>query len=376
MRIAFYAPLKAPDHPVPSGDRTIARLLVAAMKQGGATVEIASRIRSRIAEPSLDAQQAMAKKGRAAAKRLIAKYRARPKRQRPQAWFTYHLYYKAVDWIGPEVARALEIPYFLAEASHAPKRADGPYAFSHEAAEAAIRAADGVFCLNPIDRGCLEPLVGKRRLIDLAPFLDLADFTKRLPARATMRAKLAHDHGLNADEPWLLAIGMMRKGDKLASYRLLAQALQHLDRPWQLLIVGDGEARAEVERAFKPVAGGVFLLGARPREKLPEIAVACDLCVWPAVNEAFGMALLEAQACGLPVVAGAWGGVPAIIVDGKTGWLSKPGDATEFSADLDFALDAPLALAGRAARANALARHDIAGAARTLISSIRKTIGK
>jgi glycosyltransferase involved in cell wall biosynthesis len=376
MRIAFYAPLKAPDHPVPSGDRTIARLLVAAMKRGGAEVEIASRIRSRISEPSEGAQEAMAKKGQAAAKRLIAKYRALPKRQRPAAWFTYHLYYKAVDWIGPAVAAALDIPYFIAEASHAPKRADGPYAFSHAGAEAAIRAADGIFCLNPVDRGCLALLAGKRRLIDLAPFLDLADFTKTLPDRAAMRAELARDHGLNVDEPWLLAIGMMRKGDKLASYRLLAEALQHLDRPWQLLIVGDGEARAEVERAFKPVAGGVFLLGAKPREKLPEIAAACDLCVWPAVNEAFGMALLEAQACGLPVVAGAWGGVPAIIVDGKTGWLSKPGDATEFAADVDFALDADLAAVGKAARANALAKHDIAGAARTLITTIKKTIGK
>jgi glycosyltransferase involved in cell wall biosynthesis len=376
MRIAFYAPLKAPDHPVPSGDRTIARLLVAAMKRGGAEVEIASRIRSRISEPSDGAQEAMARKGQAAAKRLIAKYRTLPKQQRPEAWFTYHLYYKAVDWIGPQVTAALDIPYFIAEASHAPKRAEGPYAFSHAGAEAAIRAADGIFCLNPIDRGCLAPLVGKKRLIDLAPFLDLADFTKALPERAAIRAELARDHGLNADEPWLLAVGMMRKGDKLASYRLLAEALQHLDRPWQLLVVGDGEARADVERAFNPVAGGVFLLGAKPREKLPEIAAACDLCVWPAVNEAFGMALLEAQACGLPVVAGAWGGVPAIIDDGTTGWLSKPGDATEFAADVDFALDADLAAVGKAARANALAKHDIAGAARTLISTIKKTVGK
>src|SRR5690349_12364156 len=277
MRIAFYAPLKAPDHPVPSGDRTIARLLVAAMKRGGADVEIASRIRTRISEPTDAAQEAMAKKGRATAKRLITQYRARPKRQRPQAWFTYHLYYKAVDWIGPQVAEALDIPYFIAEASHAPKRAEGPYAFSHAGAEAAIRAADAIFCLNPIDRGCLTPLVGKRRLVDLAPFLDLADFTRRLPERGTMRAKLARAHGLDVDQPWLLAIGMMRKGDKLASYRLLAEALQHLDRPWQLLVVGDGEARADVQRAFRPVAGGVFLLGAQPREKLPEIAVACDL---------------------------------------------------------------------------------------------------
>jgi glycosyltransferase involved in cell wall biosynthesis len=376
MRIAFYAPLKAPDHPVPSGDRTIARLLIAAMKQGGAEVEIASRIRTRLAEPDEAAQQTMARKGEAAAKRLVAKYRARPKRERPRAWFSYHLYYKAVDWIGPKVAAALDIPYLLAEASHAPKRAEGPYAFSHAGAEAAIRSADCIFCLNPIDRECLAPLVGKRRLIDLPPFLDLAAFAKHLPERAAMRTKLARQYGIDADQPWLLAIGMMRKGDKLASYRLLAEALQHLDRPWQLLIVGDGEARADVERAFKPVGGGVFRLGAQPREKLPEIAAACDLCVWPAVNEAFGMALLEAQACGLPVVAGAWGGVPAIIVDGKTGWLSEPGNATAFSADVDFALDSDLVAIGKAARANALARHDIAGAAQKLVSSIRKTIAR
>src|SRR4051812_18684718 len=99
MRIAFYAPLKAPDHPVPSGDRTIARLLIAAMRKGGAEVELASRIRSRLGDADEAAQQAMAKKGETAAKRLIAKYRALPKRQRPQAWFSYHLYYKAVDWI-------------------------------------------------------------------------------------------------------------------------------------------------------------------------------------------------------------------------------------------------------------------------------------
>jgi glycosyltransferase involved in cell wall biosynthesis len=376
MRIAFYAPLKAPDHPVPSGDRTIARLLIAALRKGGAEVEIASRIRTRCAEPDEAAQQAIAQKCETAARRLIAKYKARPKRQRPQAWFSYHLYYKAVDWIGPVVADALDIPYFLAEASHAPKRAEGPYAFSHAAAEAAIRKADGIFCLNPIDQECLAPLVGKKRLIDLPPFLDLADFTKRLPPRGIMRAKLARDHGIDADQPWLLAVGMMRKGDKLASYRLLAEALQHVDRPWQLLIAGDGEARADVQRAFKPVAGGVFTLGALPRAKLPEIAAACDLCVWPAVNEAFGMALLEAQACGLPVVAGAWGGVPAIIVDGKTGWLSKPGDASAFSADVDFALDADLATIGKAARANALAKHDIAGAAKALVASIRKSIAR
>ena len=372
MRVAFYAPLKAPDHPVPSGDRTIARLLIAALKRGGSAVEIASRLRTRLPEADEATQRAMAAKGEAAANRLIAKYRARPKRERPQAWFSYHLYYKAVDWIGPKVADALDIPYCLAEASHAPKRAEGSYAFSHAACEKAIKRADAIFCLNPVDRGCVAPLVAKTRLIDLPPFLDIAKLTQAMPDRDAARRHLAQAHDLDPDQPWLLAVGMMRKGDKLASYRLLAEALQHLERPWQLVIIGDGEAKAEVERAMKPIAGGVFMLGALPQVKLPAIYAACDLFVWPAINEAFGMALLEAQCCGLPAVAGAWGGVPAILLDGKTGWLSAPGDATAFSADVDFALDADLWAFAKAAKENARKRHDIGVAADVLMRSLAK----
>ena len=46
LRIAFYAPLKSPDHPDPSGDRTVARLLLQALKKSGAEVKIASRFRA------------------------------------------------------------------------------------------------------------------------------------------------------------------------------------------------------------------------------------------------------------------------------------------------------------------------------------------
>ena len=46
MRIAFYAPLKAPTHPVPSGDRRMARLLMAALEAGGHHVTLASTLRS------------------------------------------------------------------------------------------------------------------------------------------------------------------------------------------------------------------------------------------------------------------------------------------------------------------------------------------
>ena len=376
MRLAFYAPLKPPDHPSPSGDRTVARLLIKALKLGGAEVEVASQLRARLGAADEAAQHRLAAKGTATATRLIAHYRALPKRRRPNAWFTYHLYYKAVDWIGPKVAKTLEMPYLLAEASHAPKRATGPYAFSHAATEAAIKQAGAVFCLNPADKECLAAVTAKKRLIDLPPFLDLKRFAPRLLDHDVARLKLAQHYRLDATMPWLLAVGMMRPGDKLASYRVLAEALRHLDRPYQLLIAGDGEARPEIERAFHPIARRVAWLGLVDHALLPEIYAAADLLVWPAINEAFGMALLEAQACGCPVVAGRSGGVPAIVADGETGWLSEPGDGAAFAADIEHALDRNLKDVRTAAREKAMRLHDIDAASKCLIQHVSRLVGK
>jgi glycosyltransferase involved in cell wall biosynthesis len=49
---------------------------------------------------------------------------------------------------------------------------------------------------------------------------------------------------------------------------------------------------------------------------------ASDLCLWPACNEAYGMAMLEAQAAGVPVVSVADRGVPDVVLDGGTGLLA------------------------------------------------------
>ena len=66
------------------------------------------------------------------------------------------------------------------------------------------------------------------------------------------------------------------------------------------------------------------------------------------------MAILEAQAAGLPVVAGRSGGVAAVVRDGETGLLTAPGDATAFAQGLRALLSAPEKrhAMGRAAAAN------------------------
>jgi glycosyltransferase involved in cell wall biosynthesis len=358
VRIAFYAPLKPPDHPHPSGDRRVARLLVEALRRGGHEVTLASRLRAGDAgDPTRQ------RRLEALGLHLAERYLARIGERRPELWLTYHLYDKAPDWIGPRVVDALGIPYVVCEASVAARRAAGPWARGYTAVLAALRRADAVINLNSADVEGVRAVTA--RCHALKPFLDPTPYrdTSRLrsPARERFGAL-----GIDPAQPWLVAVGMMRPGDKLASYRLLAAALAKArPSPWQLLVAGDGRARPEVEAALAVVAPRVRYLGALGSAAMVELLAAGDLFVWPAINEAFGMAPLEAQAAGLPVLAGRTGGVPDIVADGVTGLLTPIGDADAFAAALRALIDDPgrRRAMGEAARQKVAAEHDIAAAA-------------
>jgi glycosyltransferase involved in cell wall biosynthesis len=359
MRIAFYAPLKPSDDPVPSGDRRLARLFLDALRAAGHQPFVASRLRSYDGAGDPRRQAWLAAEGEREAGRLIGPWR-RIAGAAPQLWFTYHLYYKAPDWLGPAISAALGIPYVVAEASCAPKRAGGAWDCGHRAVMRALAAADAVCGLNPVDRACVQPLLrDPNRWVALPPFLACQSYA------ASPRPPTA--------SPRLIAVAMMRPGDKLASYRLLGAALVELvDLPWSLDIVGDGAARREVERALAPLGPRVRWLGVRDDGAVAAALAAADLFVWPAINEALGMALLEAQASGLPVVAGMSGGVAGIVAAGETGLLAPPGDIAAFAAAVRALLldgDRRRAM-GLAARRKALAEHDLPVAARRLAAAL------
>ncbi len=366
MRIAFYAPLKPPTHPNPSGDRQMARMFVQALEQAGHEVELASRLRSREAEGDSKRQARLQALGARLADRLIRRYKKLPARRRPQLWFTYHLYYKAPDWIGPKVAKALKIPYVVAEASVAYKRADGPWAASHKAVLEALEQAAAVITLNPLDAK-LIPDPAKVQL--LKPFIDTAPFDAVRPLRDDYRAVLASEQHLDPELPWLLAAAMMRPGDKLKSYQILAQALRAIpDIPWQLVVAGEGQAYDAVIQAFTwAMPARVRFLGLVQPEVMPALYAACDLLVWPAVNEAFGMALLEAQAAGIPVVAGRSPGVENVVAEGVTSYLADPGLAT-FAASVREMLSqkASRIAMGKAAPKVIAEQHSLTAAAKRL----------
>jgi glycosyltransferase involved in cell wall biosynthesis len=366
MRIAFYAPLKAPDHPVPSGDRQIARSLLGALAAGGHDVSLAARFRSFDARGDRERQARLRGIGERMARRVIARFGDAP----PDLWFTYHVHHKAPDLLGPAATRALDIPYVVAEASTAPKQRGGRWADGHADALAAIRAADTIVFLNPADVPEVRRARGAEAPFDmLAPFIDVAAFmgNARTPRR---------DRPSDA-VPRLATVAMMRDGAKLASYRTLATALERLrDAHWELAIVGDGPARAAVEDAFAPLAARVRFLGARSAAGVAALLRQSDVFVWPAVDEAIGIVFLEAQACGVPVVGANLPGVAAVVAAEHSGLLAPPGDADAFAAATRRLIVDPL-LRGRMAR-NAFGhvrlRHDLPLAAARLDAILRRVV--
>ena len=366
--------MKAPTHSIPSGDRLIARLFFRALEHTGFDVELASTLRTWDGRGDVERQRRL----RALSARCAQRYLVRCASQPPQAWFTYHSYYKAPDWIGPHVSSALSIPYILAEASHAPKRAKGPWALGFTGAKAAISAADAIVNINSNDAECVQQVKSpSARLLTQRPFLDLAEFDARARVPSARQA-IASRHGLDLNVPWLVCVAMMRHGDKLASYRILADALNELQEyPWHLLIIGDGEARTQVDGLFASFAQTrVAMLGQCGADVVPSILKACDLFVWPAVNEAFGMALLEAHAAGLAVAAGDSGGVSDIVRDQVTCKLAPSGDAAAFASAIRWCLRRKRSVVelGEAARRLAEREHDIVHIQRVLKRVISEAV--
>lgn len=114
----------------------------------------------------------------------------------------------------------------------------------------------------------------------------------------------------------------------------------------QLHIYGDGPLKERLNEyvVSNELYRNIFLHGSIEHDQLPEIYNQFDVFVMPSVcEEAFGVAAVEAQACGVPVIASNIGGVPEAVSDGKTGILVKPGVVDEIVQAIEKLLnDKPL----------------------------------
>lgn len=149
----------------------------------------------------------------------------------------------------------------------------------------------------------------------------------------------------------------------------------------RLDLVGEGPLRAPLEAlaARLGIARRVRFLGALPEQAVARALDAADLFVLPSVVAADGqmeglpVALMEALACGVPVVATRLSGVPELVQDGVTGVLAPPGDAGALAAALRRVLDDPAAARARAAAGRQVveARFDVHESGRRLAALLR-----
>ena len=107
----------------------------------------------------------------------------------------------------------------------------------------------------------------------------------------------------------------------------------------ELVVLGEGPQRAELEQLANDLHVPVHLLG-----RVPDVAAwlrRADVLVHPARWEGFGLALLEAMLCSLPVVATRVSSIPEIVADGETGLLVAPDDPAALATAVIRVLDDP-----------------------------------
>ncbi len=158
----------------------------------------------------------------------------------------------------------------------------------------------------------------------------------------------------------LLCIGRLtpQKGQALL---LEAVAALPDSRDFKLLLVGDGALRPSLELLVqeRDLGRRVQFLGVRT--DIPDLVRASDVVVLPTLHEGFGLVLVEALACEVPVVATRTGPIPEIVKHDESGLLFEIGDVCGLRDALDRLLSEPLlrGVMGRAGRADVVSRFSM-----------------
>lgn len=178
----------------------------------------------------------------------------------------------------------------------------------------------------------------------------IADQIEVVPCGVDLNLFVPHEQqhvreqlGLYTPLPILLYAGRL---DPFKGPDILLRAAAIMKRPVQIVIAGGNLAGDPDLQNLQRLAAAlqieqrVRFIGSRPRAEMPLIYSAADVTVVPSYHESFGLAAVEALACGTPVVATRAGGLMTVVQDGETGYL-VPHDVRSFAERLDTLLADP-----------------------------------
>jgi len=353
LRIAFYAPFKPLGHPRPSGDLAIGTGLFHYLEGRGHRVGVASPLRARWVfwKPWQWPQVVRSRTGAVRRSRAFG----------VNLWLTYHTYYKAPDLLGPVCSRRLAVPYAIFQGIYSTKRRrDWRTLAGFLLNRRALAAADHVFTNRKEDFRNLGRIIPAERLTYVVPGIRPAQFRFDPDAREELRRRW----GVN-DHTLVVSAAMFRHGAKSDGLAWVIRSCGELlsRHPGvALAIAGGGSEEARLRSlAAGNLSGRVCFVGQLPREEMSRFYSAGDLFVFPGIRESLGMVYLEAQSCGLPVVAFDDGGVPEVVADGTSGYLVPPFDGGAFNAAISRLLGGSdlRREMGRAAGDYVRRRHDL-----------------
>ena len=244
---------------------------------------------------------------------------------------------RLAEWLGvPHVFTGHTVAAIKEHAGGAPE----PDA-RKEAETAALRRSHAVVTFTEDESTLLRDLLGLEPHRSHAVPMGVDATLFRPQPRVEARAAL----GIAPHERVVLSVGRIEpyKGTDVL---VRALALLGDSRDVRLLVVGGREGEPGVDWLRKTAeSSGVRSLldwrGAVPQHELPPYYAAADVCAVPSLHETFGLAALEAMACGTPVVASDAGGLRGLVRHGETGLLCAPGDAAALAEALDTVLGDP-----------------------------------
>jgi glycosyltransferase involved in cell wall biosynthesis len=353
MKILFYAPFKPLDHPNPSGDQIIGKGLRDFLVSRGHSVRLASRFRCRWVfwKPWL-------------LPRLLRENRRTLRHTRdfcPDIWLTYHTYYKAPDVLGPRVCKDLDLPYIVFQGIYSTKRRRALKTWpGYMLNTAALKQTRHVFTNKRKDLVNLDRILAAKDRTYVAPGIVPEDFFFDKEARQRLRQSWRIDPG-----PVVISAAMFRPDVKTQGLALLIRACGGLAQKgltFSLIIAGDGTEKPRIEDlARRHLPDRVRFVGRIPRSEMYQFYSAGDVFAFPGIRESLGMVFLEAQSCGVPVVAFANEGVPEVVRHLKTGILAPAFNSASFARGIETLIQHKTLRKkmGRAGSIHVRTRHDI-----------------